>query len=237
MSPVLSRAMHGGVAALVLAAVMALIGGCGTRFKEKHYFASVDPVTRLPTNFFRMQVSGFAAFSTARYVSGVYDERAVDLFFNELKGGKEVAPIFEDDVTLPGSDEILMPLQPDAEHGAFVMILSTNANAVADTIGSFAESQEVAQAVTLLVNRESVRAARRADARFDVQRRRASAVTEELDALVAKARQTPSEEAWLRVLNAMAAALGASEGFDDFEQARRWFAARRAGSGEGPVQR
>lgn len=225
---------RGRLTSLALAMALVLVAGCGTRFKERHYFASVDPVTGVPSNYFRMQVSGFAAFSTARYVSGFYDERAVDLFFNEIKGEDEIAPIFEDDVELPGTDETLAPLGPDAEHGAFVMILSTNANAVADTIGAFAESREVAEAITHLVNRDAVREARRAKAEFEVAGRRASAVVAELDELVEKAAQAQTEEAWLRVLNALAAALGASEGFADLDEARLWFAARRAGSGAAP---
>lgn len=143
------------LASLVIAALL-LGSRCGTRFKERHYFASVDPVTRVPSNFFRMQVPGFAAFSTA-------------------------------------------------------------------------------QAITLLINRDEVQRARRAEAAFEVHRDQAASVATELEALIATARQDATPTAWLRILNAVAAALGATTTFDSFEEAAVWFQARRTAASAAPL--
>src|SRR5438132_3275792 len=72
------------LAILVLAV---FVSGCVTTFHEDHYFQSASSRSGHATNYFRLQVDGWAAFSSARYISGYYDERAVDLFFNEIKTG------------------------------------------------------------------------------------------------------------------------------------------------------
>src|SRR4029078_1016132 len=69
-------------ARLVLAC--SLLGACAT-LEETHYFASVDPQTDRTINIFRLRVKGDAGLTNARYLAGYYDERAVDLFFNEVK--------------------------------------------------------------------------------------------------------------------------------------------------------
>ena len=166
-----------------------ILSGCFTTFREDHYFQSITKRDDKATNYFRLRVEGHAAFSSARYVAGYYDERAVDLFFNELKRvpGEEanIRPIFPDTLVNPGTGEKITPLTPSKDHGAFVMILSTNAKAVADTIGSFAESQVVADAMTNLANRSEIRESARQASRLQTSVRRSRAVQTELDSLFA----------------------------------------------------
>ena len=91
---------RGGLMRVVLAGLGVLaIAGCGTSFRENHYFSSAsdNPSREGKTNYFRVTVDGWAAFSAARYVSGYYDERAIDLFFNEVKPaapGVIIPPVF-----------------------------------------------------------------------------------------------------------------------------------------------
>src|SRR6266404_2610957 len=70
---------------LLIGISASLVSGCATAFKESHYYQSVNPKTNKVTNYYRLTVKGYAAMSSARYVSGYYDERAVDLYFNEVK--------------------------------------------------------------------------------------------------------------------------------------------------------
>ena len=130
-----------------------LIISC-TAFKEDHYFQSVGRKNGKATNYFKLEVKGGAQLSQARYIAGYYDERAVDLYFNELKkvsnGEEFIQPIFPDDLTEPGTNEIIGPLSPDDHKGAFVMILSTNARAISNAIGQFSDNQIIADAVTNL---------------------------------------------------------------------------------------
>ena len=146
-----------GILCVTLAGILCT-AGCAVTFKEDHYFQQQNKAGDV-TNYYRLQVSGYGALSSARYVSGFYDERAVDLFFNELKveqtGTSTDKTLFKDAQKNPGSDETIKPLDPGA-HGAFVMILSTNASSVARTIGQFSENQIVADAITNLMNRDAL---------------------------------------------------------------------------------
>lgn len=116
------------------------------------------------------------------------------------------------------------------------MILSTDATAVANAIGQFSESNVVAQSITNLINREKVAAAREQEARRSVEARGAAAVAAELEALLGEvdgsaASKDELEQAYLRVLNSIGAALGRASAFRDVEQAEAWLEARRGSAG------
>jgi hypothetical protein len=223
----------GWIAAGWLTAALPLVfAGCVTTFHEDHFFQSVSSRGGRATNYFRVRVDGHASLSTARYISGYYDERAVDLFFNEVKSN-ETLKLFESDSVEPGSTDKIKPLSPDDKHGALVMILSTNAKAVTDAIGQFAESQVTADALTNLLNRREILDAQRASARLSPEVERANAVSAELTALfaaipapTAPALAPPApqtEAAYVRILNAIAAALGSTQSFSTIGDAATWF--------------
>lgn len=218
-----------------------LLSACATSFKEDHYFQLMDPKSPgAVTNYYRLKVSGYGALSSARYVSGYYDERAVDLFFNELKidttpdpalNGGSTRLLFQDQLKSPGSDEIIKPLEP-GRHGAFVMILSTNASSVARTIGQFAENQVVADAITNLMNRDVLLSGAN-EAR--VSSERANAAATEVARLIGlvPSGDSPSREATesalVRVLSTIATDLaGAPQSFATLNEAQAWFALRFA---------
>lgn len=133
------------------------LAGC-TTFSQTYHFQSAPAANGVP-NFFRVKVEGDAQLARARFLAGVYDERAVDLYFNELKASdKDIRKLFEDNQKAPGESTVIKPLSPSRTRGTFVMIFSTNPKAVADTIGNFAESQVVADALTHLINQREVEA-------------------------------------------------------------------------------
>lgn len=209
-------------------------GGCAF-FDETHFFKQAIPQEDTP-NYFRLRVTGSAQFSSARYISGYYDERAVDLFFNEINisgAGTQERNLFKADLKSPGSTEPILPLDPKLEHGRLVMLLSTNASGVANAIGAFAESQITSDAITNLVNRSAIESGQRVAADLRQSRARSAAVIGDLDELVGKfpnnADPKPDEtnQAVLRFLNALGRALGA-EPFSDITQAKAWFQARRS---------
>jgi hypothetical protein len=222
------------VVSLLCLAGAASLCACATGFKEDHYFQSLSAKTGEVTNYYRLRVTGRASGTSARYVSGYYDERAVDLFFNEVKVGptdpeaEGTRAIFSADLKDPGTEDKIKPLSPDDAHGAFVMILSTNASSVARAIGQFAENQVVADAVTNLANREQILRDTSAS-RGDVALANASA--DEIAQLVALLPDGPSpeapetEKAALRLLNSIARGLNATvPSFDNFDDASAWFA-------------
>lgn len=210
------------------------LSGCATGFKEDHYFQSINPKTNEVTNYYRLRVRGRAGGSSARYVSGYYDERAVDLFFNEVKVGTTetttggTRELFSANLKDPGTQDAIKPLTPDDTHGTFVMILSTNASSVSRAIGQFAENQVIADAVTNLTNRDEI--LRNASA-LQGRVARANATAGELTQLMARlpAGDAPArdetEKALLRVLNSIATGTsGVPTAFENMDQAAVWFA-------------
>jgi len=107
------------------------------------------------------------------------------------------------------------------------MVLSTNAKAVTDAIGQFSESQIVADSLTNLLNRRDLLDAQRASARLGPEIDKANAVTAELQQLFAKVGTAPTaaaaEESYVRILNAIAAALGSTQSFTTIKEAEAWF--------------
>ena len=185
------------------------------------------------TNYFRVKVSGEAQTAKARYVSGFYDERALDLYFNEMKssGTNDSGRLFKDTQTEPGG-ESFKPLTPAAGRGSLVMIFSTNPKAVTNTIGALAESRLNADALSNLLNKREVEAASLLNASkttFDLS---ASALDAELDALLpAPSATTPPaapasapalQRQYLRALEAIARETGGPPALADFVAARAW---------------
>lgn len=209
-----------------------LIFSC-TSFKEDHYFQSVGKENGKATNYFKLQVKGGAQLSQARYIAGYYDERAVDLYFNELKkvsnGETFIQPIFPDELKEPGSTETIQPLSPNNQKGAFVMILSTNAQAVANAIGQFADNQIIADSITNLANQNILKQLSETEYEPKFEIEQAKAAAREIDAMfkTMPTDRTPSgDEAvriYLRILNTISRAAGNDAPFKTFKEAESWF--------------
>lgn len=213
-------------------------------FHEEHYFVARDKAGT-PVNFLRVRVQGNTGLSRMRYVSGYYDERALDLYFNEVKNASdtatagEIAPVFLSAQKNPGTDTTLTPLTPAEGHGALLMIFSSNPNTVANTIGQFAETQQAADAITNLVNHQKVgelRAQARSQTttalRFTTAATELTTLTGTLPTTVATAADvTQARTSALAMLRALAVTMGGDGNFAGFPEARTWFAAQRAAQG------
>jgi len=212
------------------------IAGCATQFGEDHYFQSlqVDPITNqsTPTNYYRLRVSGYAAFCGARYVSGYYDERAVDLFFNEIKlqptGKDDTRILFSENLKSTNSQEVIKPLTPNEQHGAFVMVLSTNASAVTNAIGQYAQNQIVADAVTNLANQDVIRRFQGSEPAPKFKKDRAQAFAAQIERLFTlvpddvNADKGQIERSLLRILNAIDRAMGNDVPITKLSEAEKW---------------
>lgn len=228
----------------------AMLSGCAAQFGDVHHFATVDPVTNQVDNIFRVKVSGHAEMTNVRYISGFYDERAVDLFFNEVKAGdltptKGAEPIFKtaDCTGLDSAackakqDQILgvVPVGGDiGKRGAFVLILSSNADAIASTIGAFSESDLAVQSALFLATKDVRDRAATVTAAADTVatgRRSTMASIKSLLAIDPKT-QTEATQRNLAVLRAAAAGI-APDGppnFKSIDEARLWFASQPRGA-------
>lgn len=217
----------------VLVSLVQLAGCAG--FSQVYHFQSAPGADGVP-NFFRVKVDGDAQTARARFLAGFYDERAVDLYFNEVKSGNgDIRKVFEDNQKEPGdTNSVIKPLTPDGARGSFVMIYSTNPKAVADTIGSFAESQVVAEALTNLLNKKEVEAARLLTANRGVHDAASTALADELASLVPAAPADgvipPSKDAltrtYLRALEVISRNTGGPASFADLAAAKAWLATR-----------
>jgi hypothetical protein len=186
----------------------------------------------MPVNFYRVRVDANTSFTNARYVGGYYDERAVDLFFNELKPTPQPTP-FGSDLKNPGTDDRIVPLDPDAEHGAFVMILSTNADSIADTLGALTENEAAIQALNNLLNKGQLEAMEKGDAAVPGDKLAAQATKAQVQALAGVL--APGDDAVsaqgkaLRIINALAMAAGSPSPFQTIDAAKAWL--ERQGGG------
>jgi hypothetical protein len=227
-----------------------LLGGCTAAVIDRHHFATVDARTNEIINVFRVTVHGNAEMANVRYISGFYDQRAVDLFFNETRSGAlpadlqsvGVERIFRTvDCSTLTNDQCLteqnrqlrtVPIGSNPnQQGAFVMILSSNADAVAGTIGAFAENDLAVGSVMYLATRSDREEAAAIGARSTIDGNMRAATMTELNTLLtgaASANERGREEIYLQMLHAAAAGLmpGRPPRFESVAQARLWFASR-----------
>jgi hypothetical protein len=226
--------------------IAAFLGGCAANIHETHYFATINRATNEPVNFFRITVNGNVEMLNARFVSGYYDERAVDLFFNEAKA-KDFGPIFgrlacdpakPDDCKAKANDayKVIPVGNAGSDQGAFVMILSTDATAITDTIGGLAENEAVLNSALYLATRGDRRELQQLVANKTILGKQRKAVIDELTRLFATMESTTSsaalEQGHLAVLQTLASSLAPSSSpqFKDFTEAKAWFAALPRGA-------
>lgn len=212
-----------------IASSVLLYALCGcTSFSQTYHFQSGSSGGGQP-NFFRVKVEGNAQTAKARFLAGFYDERAVDLYFNEIKSttNGDLRKLFENNHKAPGEDTTIKPLTPEQGRGTFVMFFSTDPKAVADTIGNFAESQVVADALTNILNKREVEAARMLTAGRSVGDLSATAIADELAALLPSDTGTPPtpavlERGYRRALEAISSQTGGPQSFADLAAAKAW---------------
>lgn len=122
-----------------------MLSSCSSIY-EVHYFK--DKVSknyiggRIP-NYYKVEISGYSFLSSSRYVSGYFDQGAVNLYFNEFSQ-KPNGKLFEDNIfTNENGNEL-------------VLIFSTNAKAVTDNIGTIAKNQVVLNSLSSIMEKEKL---------------------------------------------------------------------------------
>jgi hypothetical protein len=210
---------------MVCVLVLVLFAGCASGFREEHYFRATDRRTGETVNYFRLTVQGRDGGTASRFVAGLYDERAVNYFFNEIRTGETLKPLLATDVRDSGDLE-LRPLGREGEAGAFVLILSTNAKSVADTLGEFAENQLIADAMTNLINRDSITESRRFGVLRRTGERRGESVRGHLTELFKELQGASDRAAAHRLLLQIARTIGASGeipvAFESIDEVSPW---------------
>ncbi|MBL7922249.1 MAG: hypothetical protein JNJ40_18180 [Bacteroidia bacterium] len=102
--------------------------------KELHYFKSGD-------NYYRLRINSYSIASRSRYISGYFDEHAVEKYFSEM-GQPDSAQ------TVNWANH-----SPNAK---LIMILSSNSNSISEQIGNFANNEEILEVIARLANKEKI---------------------------------------------------------------------------------
>ncbi|WP_116789748.1 hypothetical protein [Flavobacterium psychrotrophum] len=116
----------------------ASLGLCScSNLYEVHYFKdkiSSSSSTKVIPNYYKVEIRAHSFLSSSRYLSGYFDQSAINLYFNEftqpangkLFGNNESSSAFTDE-----------------KGNELVLIFSTNSKAVSDQIGAIAKNQVV----------------------------------------------------------------------------------------------
>jgi len=118
---------------------------------EIHFFKSGK-------NYYRIIINESSFASKARYMSGFYDEAAVDRYFSEMSQPIEKDSTKASDVAFinpvaSASSQDKVKLDSNKQ---FVMILSSNSNAISEQIGAFAENDQILNSIASLSNKGKI---------------------------------------------------------------------------------
>lgn len=127
----------------LLVAVILLLTQCQGA-KELHYFKKGD-------NYFRLKVREYSIFSSSRYLSGYYDENAVDNYFGEISR-PDSFKVYKAYSTARLSKE-----SPGFyDNKKLVLLLSTKSEAVSNSISNIAENEKTLQIMAKIMNKDKV---------------------------------------------------------------------------------
>ncbi|WP_367913187.1 hypothetical protein [Leadbetterella sp. DM7] len=118
-----------------------VLAGCRTSIREHHYFK--DNAKELP-NYYRVDITAHTwLFSKTRYWSGYFKTDAIDVYFNEFSQ--------PDNGKLQDSSGGMQALAADPDR-QLVVILSSNADDIANQIGNITQSKNALQHLLSLAN-------------------------------------------------------------------------------------
>lgn len=132
-----------------------LLVSCST-INEVHYFKdkineTSDTPTKTVANYYKVQIKGYSFLSSSRYVSGYFDQNAINLYFNEF-AQPEKGKLFEKSPDGGFTNETGNEL---------VLILSTNAKAISDQIGNISKNQVILNSAASLVQDGKIKEAQK----------------------------------------------------------------------------
>jgi 3D (Asp-Asp-Asp) domain-containing protein len=140
---------------LIAILIMILFTSCST-FSEVHYFK--DRVTSSTTgdvnvvpNYYKVNISGYSLLSSSRYVSGYFDQNAIDLYFNETVQ-PENAKLQNTKIDSDNNKALIT----NEIGNELVLVLSTNAKAVTEQIGNIAKNQTILNSLAQLTQKDKI---------------------------------------------------------------------------------
>lgn len=216
--------------------------GCTTSFRETHLFKSESQAGETP-NFFRITVSGSTGLSSARYLSGYFDEDIVNQYFNEIGQPDKArlipvgqAPKTGDAKSSDGKSDALAATPSTSpqqlKSPTLVLLLSSNSDDISNQLGALAQSQEFTASLARLVASSRFDAADQSESRLRADQSRGRMDATLGDQLIAgmPVKPTPQEvnTRLLEFVNQLGADLGAPSPFPNLDQAAVWLSDNRA---------
>lgn len=193
--------------------------GCASSFSEKHYFKSVN-AEGTPINYYRLNVKGNTFLASSRYLSGYFDEQAVDAYFSEIVQPDKA--LFSS--TIAKGD--VKPLSEDLEGKKLILLLSSNSDAIAAQIGQFANNQEILGDLTRLIHRDRIRETLIAQTEAELQDIKGKALADIGQRIIVdmedNADVTTVEANILFYVNRLASEFGNTTPFKKLDEAKTW---------------
>lgn len=221
---------------------LSFLAACSSaRIHEVYHF----PGTRNGevVNYYRVEVKGRVHGTQLRYLSGFFDNNALDRYFNSFSQPddgifvpaasaasgsqpKSNAVLLENkaETTLPRpqADET-RDADPSGKGRKLVLLLSQSTEAIAEAIGELAQTEAFAGVVGRLVFRDQIAAAQSQRRSADRLERDLAAARTEAVELASRLEDDENTEAeLLQFANQLSAALGAKEPFESAKEAVRW---------------
>jgi hypothetical protein len=196
-------------------------------FSERHFFKSEDAYGN-PVNYYKLSVSGKNFLSSTRYLSGYFDEKAVDAYFNQFSQPDK--GLFDGTIKTGGGN--VKPLEDALNGRKLVLLLSSNSDAIAQQIGQFANNHAVMSDLTRLIYRDHIKEANSAKTSADLQQIRGKALADIGDKVIGgmadNADQATAKANFLFYANRLAAEFNNTVPFATLDEAKIWLDYNRA---------
>ncbi|MBK7806313.1 MAG: hypothetical protein IPJ51_08445 [Saprospiraceae bacterium] len=180
--------------------------------RELHYFKSGE-------NYYRLKIDECTFMTSSRYLSGYFDEGAVDAYFDEIyrpkKDGVETGGFQHlntgGTLSTPGNSKLLI-------------LLSTKSEDVSNIVGQIAGSEMTLETIARLANKDLIKKNNTLDYEIDVQNAQNEIFKSYIETIMSTTDTTNYEENALKYLNLLALKQGGtSNNFDNSTEALNWF--------------
>jgi hypothetical protein len=203
---------------------------------ELHYF-------KQGKNYFRISVDEKAFLSSSRYTSGYYDEDAVDKYFGEIHRPDSTGRIIPLKKTSTSTDSSAHQsdnenkktesVQESLQNTKLVLILSTDATAVADQIGSLAENEQTLETIARLTHKGTIDQNNKLKGDLQLIDQKNKSIAQMGDAFIggitidstgnARSQQNKVKTSLLAFINSLASTMGHKVPFANLTEAQQWY--------------
>ncbi|MCH7403815.1 hypothetical protein ACFOUP_13025 [Belliella kenyensis] len=180
--------------------------------KELHYLKHGE-------NYYRLKINQHAFLSSSRYMSGEFDENAVNYFFSEIArpDSSKFSSKPVEKISTEGNYSL--------ENKTLVFLLSTNSKEVTDLIGSFASNEQTLKTIASITRREFIAEAKKlqlGNKQLDKKAEDLESLGKEYLNMIENSSVDQAHSILLSYINHIAYLRGSNKRFEDLSQAQKW---------------